>query len=649
LFSQFHSPVAFNFRYIATGDSSGSVKFFDRELKLSNWYQQFQKAGPVNSISFSFTAKEVEISRPTKKDAYPASSTLAADSFVINDMVIGTTKSNVIFFKSAGSHVEYIKQENEKSVQAIACHPKESRICIGGYTGMLQLWNYGKKKLVKSRSFGRDQEISSVRFSPTGSFLAIGFSSGRVMVVDGLVLSDCGENDTKSDFYHCHDSITKIAFSDDCQFMACSDMDRCVTLFKAQPDNKAQPWVYIGKQRAHYKNIVDLCFGKALDEDRSRLLSLGEDRVMVEYDTENSSEDDLRLLASDRIEQSAVPTCFSWYPPIIKEDFILIANDQYKIKLLNTTTKMCRKTLLGPTYGSTIKRIIMLPQIENSSISFMAYATDDKVGLQMLPIDGNPHRSISLIAHPRKVYDMACAYNGKYIFTAGGPDCSVLMWEVNTSALEILASLGGEDLIPFYDLIDGGRNGEFFAELEDYFYYSQMRNQGVDCTEEREVSTTVPISEIPFIMRALGFYPTEQEIDDMINEVKFSNYVETGTYVTEIDLGDFIKLYINHRPVFGLSSDQLEQAFRVLGEPDAEGNPSIDRGHLLYLLQNKGEHLTEAELAEYMSTLLGLTEPGGSIESHSFDARNAPSLLQQHLPEEVTAQVFASEMLGLEH
>ena len=31
------------------------------------------------------------------------------------------------------------------------------------------------------------------------------------------------------------------------------------------------------------------------------------------------------------------------------------------------------------------------------------------------------------------------------------------------------------------------------------------------------------------------------QIDDMINELKFRDYVATGKYVTEIDLGQFIR------------------------------------------------------------------------------------------------------------
>ncbi len=42
-------------------------------------------------------------------------------------------------------------------------------------------------------------------------------------------------------------------------------------------------------------------------------------------------------------------------------------------------------------------------------------------------------------------------------------------------ALEAQAKLGGDDLIPFYGLLDGGREGDLFKELEDYFYYAQIR------------------------------------------------------------------------------------------------------------------------------------------------------------------------------
>ena len=106
--------------------------------------------------------------------------------------------------------------------------------------------------------------------------------------------------------------------------------------------------------------------------------------------------------------------------------------------------------------------------------------------------------------------------------------------------------LGGKGLEPFYSLLEGGREGDFFRELEEYFYYAQIRrfvvwgrglhtliyvavivttciiyvyvchcyfySQGVDTTATREVSTTVPIEQIPDIMRGIGFYPSEEEV-----------------------------------------------------------------------------------------------------------------------------------------
>jgi hypothetical protein len=51
----------------------------------------------------------------------------------------------------------------------------------------------------------------------------------------------------------------------------------------------------------------------------------------------------------------------------------------------------------------------------------------------------------------------------------------------------------------------------------------------------------VPLKNISEMMRALGYYPTNKEIENIMDEVKYSEYLEKGTYVTELNLNTFVK------------------------------------------------------------------------------------------------------------
>lgn len=53
-----------------------------------------------------------------------------------------------------------------------------------------------------------------------------------------------------------------------------------------------------------------------------------------------------------------------------------------------------------------------------------------------------------------------------------------------------------------------------------------------------------------------------------MSEIAYRNYAETGRLVEAISFMDFVKFYINHRPAFGISKDQLSNAFQVFTNPN---------------------------------------------------------------------------------
>eukprot|EP00800_Vazella_pourtalesii_P023883 TRINITY_DN992_c0_g2_i1.p1 TRINITY_DN992_c0_g2~~TRINITY_DN992_c0_g2_i1.p1 ORF type:complete len:114 (-),score=43.80 TRINITY_DN992_c0_g2_i1:90-431(-) len=90
-------------------------------------------------------------------------------------------------------------------------------------------------------------------------------------------------------------------------------------------------------------------------------------------------------------------------------------------------------------------------------------------------------------------------------------------------------------------------------------------------------------------MKTLGQDPTEEELQDMINEVDMDG---NGT----IEFEEFCKLMSNKR--MHVDEDaELKQAFNVF---DKDGNGKISKDELRDVMKSLGETMLESELDEMM-------------------------------------------------
>jgi len=169
--------------------------------------------------------------------------------------------------------------------------------------------------------------------------------------------------------------------------------------------------------------------------------------------------------------------------------------------------------------------------------------------------------------------------------------------------------------------------------MNDFFYYSMIRSKRENTTKTRKLDNQVPVEELPNLMRAMGFYPTQQEVKNMQDEVRYSVQAEEGVPTTHVNIETFIKLFVNHRPVYGIGKNNISDAFDALintiKDPDTKPG-KILRKDLKYLLQNDGEEIGENDIERCLQLLVG--------EKNFEDA----------LPEEVDADFFAEHVLGFE-
>ncbi|KOB65696.1 putative WD repeat domain 66 [Operophtera brumata] len=212
---------------IVTGNNAGEIHFYDEQMKLLYWVHDFQ-VDCVRGISFNVLPRSYQIFDPEYNGVSPA--------------------------------------------LALAVHPEK-----------LDLRDHYKVVIPpKDDSITGDYEVTvpqlsvtCLKYSPSGYWhysglhLACGLNTGELLFLDPTTMNII----TETPFKDTNFEIQEINYSMDSLTLAFADTGRTVAVYKYNCDTFV--WTFIGKHRAHYKDISTVFFLPAKNNGEYKLLSLG--------------------------------------------------------------------------------------------------------------------------------------------------------------------------------------------------------------------------------------------------------------------------------------------------------------------------------------------------------------------------------------
>ena len=307
----------------------------------------------------------------------------------------------------------------------------------------LQLWDYGRAPAHGAAFDARKVRPHCLAFDANGRFLAMGCTSGVLKVLDAASLDDISTFRSHLSVPSNGASLIDVQFSPDSQYMAVASSDHHVAIWrfgidsekeKGLPENEepAEEWI-VWVESGHSKPITGLSFTLSADQ-LPLLVSVGEDKRMVQYSLQKSSAAEGIHMNGGAIvtDQSARPTACTWHPMLQgtaggiaagEGELILVANDEYKVKAWHGAERACVRTVRGQTFGGPINP----SGTAVGAARHLHTARSKVIGLGQLPLDGNPNKTMGLVAHPGEITD-TLTFDERFVITAGSSDATVNLW-----------------------------------------------------------------------------------------------------------------------------------------------------------------------------------------------------------------------------
>jgi WD40 repeat protein len=399
-------------KIILTGGQDGVLKLFDLQFRILFWFDQYHSGGithilpnPFGELLYAEGIPEVIVATEhcqafllsrQENSSLPFRPVTASSSAANSNGTPSISHPVDDDQKAASPLCHTILEGVYGRITKIDVNPIQPKLAIATSKGQLQLWDLQQKALLQTRRFYEKQlngkkeistplGISCMEFSKTGKTIGVGFDNGLVQFLDANSLSDIQSNNNITKVMENQASnvaITNISFSQDGLWCACSDANHVSILFRketikqksqsgAVDENEVRKprsrieWVFIGRRKTHYKEIVAILFhqNQPVHSDETppqRLIMVSKDRHVSEIDLADCTTDNgIRLKYVRRLEQIYQPET-AIILPSSKEDFLLTFNTGGKFRLFQSETQVCRNTCLGPSFSYLLHQLLIL-------------------------------------------------------------------------------------------------------------------------------------------------------------------------------------------------------------------------------------------------------------------------------------------------